>query len=215
MVHLATEQGLPVIGAFARAGTNITAETCVHYLTFSSEEIDDGETAFKCAPPIRGADTREALWRALGDGRLGFVTTDHSPSPADLKSTDTGRFDEAWGGIASVQLFLSALWTGAHARGYSLDRVAQWACFAPAEFAGLAARKGEVAVGKDADLIIFDPDAEWLVHGEDLQHRHDLTPYDGRTLRGVVHRTYLRGELAYVDGKHGPPAGIPLLRSEL
>lgn len=214
VVHLATEEGLPVLRAARARGVTITAETCVHYLTFAADEIPDGDTSFKCAPPIREAQTREALWAALGDGEVGFVTTDHSPSPPDVKALDTGRYDQAWGGIASVQLFLSGLWTGASARGFSLGNIAQWASSRPARFAGIASRKGEIAVGKDADLVVFDPDARWIVDREALHHRHPITPYHGRELRGRVYRTYLRGALAYDDGRFTTPTGRTLLRTD-
>lgn len=214
VVHLATELGLPVLSAARRRGVNITAETCAHYLTFDGEKIAHRATEFKCAPPLRRSVTREALWAAIAENEIAFVTTDHSPSPPELKARESGRFDEAWGGVASVQLLLSALWTGASARGHQITELAQWACYAPADFCGIGQHKGRLAAGYDADIVVFDPDTTWTVDAAELQHRHALTPYHGRELRGRVHRTYLRGELAYNEGEFAPPAGSPLLRPD-
>jgi allantoinase len=214
IVHLATERGLPLIAAARSRGRHVTAETCAHYLTFDCDDIPSGATQFKCAPPLRSATTREALWDALRDGHLDFVTTDHSPSPPDVKCLDTGRFDEAWGGVASVQLLLSTVWTGATERGFGLSDIGRWLCAQPARFAGLAGRKGEIAVGNDADLVVFDPDQRWTVDAATLHHRHAVTPYHGRELQGVVQRTYLRGDLVFADGEHLSVRGAPLKRTD-
>ena len=209
IVHLATEQALPLLREL-RKELPVTVETCAHYLTFAAEEIEDGGTAFKCAPPIRTAATREALWKALADGDLDFVTTDHSPSPWDLKSS--GRFDQSWGGIPSIQLLLSAVWTGANQRGHSLRQLAQWVCERPAAFAGLGERKGKIAPGYDADLVVFDPDSAFVVERANMHHRHKYTPYEGRELLGIVRKTFVRGQRVFDDGAFGPPTGLPLLR---
>ena len=178
----------------------MTVETCPHYLTFAAEEIGDGRTEFKCAPPIRGRAEREGLWGALADGTIDLVASDHSPCPPELKSLETGDFAAAWGGIASLQLSLPAVWTGASRRGFGLEDVARWMCERPAKLAGLEARKGQIAPGFDADLVVFDPDAEFVVRPEALHHRHSLTPYTGHTLRGVVRTTYVRGRRVYDAG---------------
>ena len=214
VVHLATELGLPIIEAARARGVQLSAETCAHYLTFDGTEIEDGATQFKCAPPLRSAATREALWDGLARGTLQFVTTDHSPSPPDVKCLDSGRFDQAWGGIASIQLLLGAVWTEATRRGFGLVELARWLCHGPALFAGLSGRKGAIRRGHDADLVVFAPDQTWTVKADDLHHRHPVTPYDGRKLRGVVRRTYVRGALAYSDGKHLDPHGTTILRTD-
>jgi allantoinase len=179
----------------------ITVETCPHYLTFAAEEIEDGATAFKCAPPIRGRRHRDGLWRALGAGEIDLVATDHSPAPPALKRLADGDFLGAWGGIASLQIGLAAVWTGAAARGLPFDRLARWMAAAPAKLAGLQAAKGSIAVGRDADLIVWDPDAERTVDASALFHRHPVTPYDGMRLRGRVERTILRGEIVFDGGE--------------
>jgi len=181
------------------AGTGVTAETCPHYLTLAAEELADGETAAKCCPPVRSGDNREALWRALGTGRIGCVVSDHSPSPPNLKR---GGFDTAWGGIASLQLGLPLVWTGARRRGYRLGDVLRWMAAGPADLVGLGG-KGRIAVGADADLVAFAPDEQFTVDPAALYHRHRVTPYAGRRLAGVVHRTWLRGRPVDPAVPHG------------
>jgi allantoinase len=208
VVHLASGDGLPTLASARAAGVNVTVETCPHYLTFAAEEIPDGATAFKCAPPIRARHHRERLWQALKAGEIDLVATDHSPAPPTLKHLDDGDFVRAWGGIASLQLGLSAVWTGAAARDVPVERLARWLCDGPARLAGLQSRKGRIAAGLDADIAIWDPDAEITVGSEPLHHRHPLTPYAGLTLRGRVRTTIVRGEIVFDDGKlTGPPRG--------
>ncbi len=180
---------------------NLTGETCPHYLTFCSEEIPDGATSYKCAPPIRSSKEREALWEALLDGALSMVVSDHSPAPADIKAVDTGDFSTGWGGVGSLQLRLQATWSGAHRRGIEITRLAEWLSREPARLSGLERRKGSIEVGKDADFVVFDPDGRLAVRGDRLEHRHSITPYEGMVLRGSVEVTILRGETVYSDGR--------------
>ena len=194
IVHVASAEALPVLRRAREAGLPVTAETCPHYLTFAAEEIPDGGVAWKCAPPIRSRENRERLWEALREGLLDLVASDHSPCPPALKKIDAGDFRGAWGGIASLQIALSAVWTGARERGFTLEDLARWMCAAPARLAGLEGRKGALAPGYDADLVIWDPEASFAVDPATLRHRHPVTPYAGRTLHGVVQRTLLRGE---------------------
>ena len=213
VVHLACADGVAAIAAARAGGARVTVETCPHYLTFAAEEIPDGATAFKCAPPIRGRDHRERLWAALGDDRIDFVASDHSPCPPALKRLDAGDFFAAWGGIASLELLLPATWTGARARGHDLPALARWLARGPARLASLDRRKGRIAVGYDADLVIFEPDTAWTVDPQHLHHRHPLTPYAGRELHGRVTRTYLRGRCVFDHGSFpSPPIGQWLRR---
>jgi allantoinase len=218
IVHVASAEVLPLLRRARAEGLPVTAETCPHYLTFSAEEIPDGGVAFKCAPPIRSEATRERLWEALREGVLDLVASDHSPCPPALKKLDEGDFRGAWGGIASLQLALSAVWTGARERGFTLSDLAEWMCAAPARLAGLEGRKGAIAPGYDADLVVLDPEASFRVEPQGLQHRHKLTPYAGRTLYGIVRRTLLRGETIYDGAARDPfpvpPAGQLLRRGE-
>jgi allantoinase len=198
VVHLAAADALPMLRRARAEGLPITVETCPHYLTFSAEEIAEAGTLYKCAPPIRGAANRDALWAGLNDGTIDLVATDHSPSPPEMKGT--GDFLRDWGGIASLELGLAATWTGASARHVPIERLARWLCTAPARLAGLDDR-GVLAAGRRADLVVWDPDAEFTVDAAALHHRHKRTPYDGRRLRGRVLETYVGGEVVYRE--HG------------
>lgn len=211
IVHLAAaEEALPGLRAARAAGLHVTVETCPHYLTFAAEDIERGATAFKCAPPIRLRRQRERLWQALAEGDIDLVATDHSPAPPSMKRIGDGDFVRAWGGIASLQTGLAAVWTGAHARGLPLASVVRWMAEAPARLAGLDRldrKKGAIAAGRDADLVIWDPDANTLVDPATLEYRHPITPYAGMTLRGRVHRTLLRGTVVFDDGQFAAPIG--------
>jgi allantoinase len=189
-------------------GLRITAETCPHYLAITAEEIPDGATEFKCAPPIRDRVNRDALWDALGRGHLDMIVSDHSPCPPAMKRRDSGDWFAAWGGIASLQLGASVIWSEMQARGLAVGCLARWMSEAPARLAGLEGKKGRIAAGYDADLVVWDPDGEWAVEPEMLLDRHRITPYVGRRLHGVVEATYVRGELAY-DRRGGPVATPP------
>jgi len=192
IVHVASEEALKAVARARAEKIPLTAETCPHYLTFSAEEAES--TLFKCAPPIRQAAHREALWKGLLQSQLDLVATDHSPCPPEMKE---GDLFQAWGGISSLQLLLPATWTEGRRRGASLKHLVSWLSQSPARLAGLDDRKGRIAPGYDADLVIWDPDRWWTVDGETLHHRHPLTPYQGRRLQGVVQRTILRGQTIY------------------
>jgi allantoinase len=192
IVHLSSASSLDLVREARARGLPITVETCPHYLTFASEEIPDGATEYKCAPPIREARERDAMWHALIAGEIDLVASDHSPCPPALKGSD-GDFFAAWGGIASLQLALAAVWTGARAYGVRPERLAEWMSAAPARLAGLDDRKGALAAGSDADIVVWDPDAAFVVDPKRLHHRHPVTPYAGRELFGVVSRTYVGG----------------------
>jgi allantoinase len=213
VVHVSASETIDLIDAARAEGIRMTAETCPHYLGFAAEEIPDGATEYKCAPPIREARHREGLWEALARGRLDAVVSDHSPAPPAMKRREEGDFLRAWGGIASLQLRLPAVWTGARARGYPPERLASWLCAGPARLAGLAGRKGIIAAGHDADLVVWHPEKEFVVSETVLRHRHSITPWLGRTLAGVVEATYLRGERIYARGAADqPPRGRLLTR---
>jgi allantoinase len=221
IVHLASAQALPLLAEARKRGVPITVETCAQYLWFAAEEIPDGAMEFKCAPPIRGLANRGELWAALEAGLIDMVTTDHSPCPPAMKCTGEGRFDLAWGGIASLGLALPVMWTAIERRGVdstaSIERIAKWMAAAPARLAGLAGKKGVLAEGADADFVVFDPDAAWTVAPEHLHFRHKLSPYIGAELRGRVLETWLRGEQIFsADGSAdcfiGTPCGRELVR---
>ena len=217
IVHLASAQALPMLAEARARGVRVTVETCVQYLWFAAEQIPDGATEFKCAPPIRNADNRKALWAALEEGLIDMVTTDHSPCPPKMKQRDEGRFGLAWGGIASLGLALPVLWTALAQRGIELEqaaeRVGKWMSKETARLAGLTGRKGALAAGADADFVVFDPDTTWTVTPEDLHFRHKLSPWLGAELRGRVQETWLRGERVFsADGFAEMPRGRELVR---
>ncbi|MBX3190253.1 MAG: allantoinase AllB [Labilithrix sp.] len=216
VVHLSSSDALTTFRRARDSRVPLTVETCPHYLTFASEEIPDGATAFKCAPPIRETNNREKLWDALREGLVDQVVTDHSPSSAEMKCSGSGDFMKAWGGISSLQIGLSAVWTGARARGRTVRDLVEWMSAAPARLAGLTGKKGAIAAGCDADLVFWDAEAEHAIDAASLEHRHKITPYEGRKLRGAVMRTILRGETIYERGKAftSAPRGRWLRRSQ-
>ena len=208
IVHLSSAKALPMLRAARAEGLPISVESCPHFLHLTAETISDGATLFKCAPPIRGAENREKLWRGLREGAIDLVATDHSPCPPDMKRLGEGNFRTAWGGIASLSLALPIMYTGACARGFGLTEIARWMAEGPAKLAGFHHRKGRIAAGYDADLVVFDTDAEFVATADDLHYRHRVSPYLGEKLKGRVKETYLRGTLVYSDGQFtGKPRG--------
>ncbi len=205
VLHLSAADAVPLLARARARGVQISAETCPHYLTLMAEQVRDGHTEFKCCPPIRGAVNQELLWEALEGGVIDCVVSDHSPCPAELKRLEDGDFGAAWGGISSLQLGLPVIWTRAARRGHDLAEVAGWMAASPARLAGLES-KGVIAPGRDADLVAFAPDERFRVTGEMLVTRHRLTPYLRQELRGVVRRTWVRGE---------PPGAGKLLSAEV
>ncbi|MFC8304064.1 allantoinase AllB [Specibacter sp. NPDC057265] len=210
ILHLSSSDALPMIASARRDGVKLTVETCPHYLTLMAEEIPNGGTAYKCCPPIREAGNRELLWAGLQDGTIDCIVSDHSPSTLDLKDLKNGDFAVAWGGVSSLQLGLSLIWTEARHRGITLEQVSHWMSTAPAELVGLH-RKGKIAPGHDADFAIFAANDAYVVDVQKLKHKNPITPYDGRALSGVVRATYLRGNK--LDGT--TPTGKLLRRGEI
>lgn len=215
VVHLSSSDALPQLQQAKADGLAVSVETCPHYLTFAAEEIPDGATQFKCAPPLRERENLESLWRALGDGTIDFIATDHSPCPPAMKLLEEGGFLRAWGGIASLELSLAAVWTQARSRGYAVPRLVPWLSGGPARLAGLEKRKGSIAAGFDADLVIWNPEATFTVDPAQLHHRHKITPYAGRKLAGTVEATFLRGRKIFDRGEFSPsPIGRVLHRGD-
>ena len=201
IVHLSASQAIPELRAARAKGLHVTVETCPHYLHFCAEEIPDGATLFKCAPPIRSRQNREQLWQALQDGVIDLVATDHSPCPPAMKRIEEKNFSTAWGGIASLSVALPVMWTEASQRGFSLTDLTRWMSQNPAQLAGCDGRKGRIAEGYDADFVVFDAEAEFAVTEDRLYYRHPVSPYLGERLRGVVQATYLRGRPAFRNGQ--------------
>jgi len=210
LLHLSSSDALPMIRSARRDGVRLTVETCPHYLTFAAEEITDGATQLKCCPPIREAENRDRLWDGLAAGDIDLVVSDHSPSTPELKHLDTGDFAAAWGGIASLQVGLPAVWTEARQRGHTLVDVVRWMAEGPARQAGLA-RKGRITVGAHADFCVFAPDETQVVDAARLQHKSPVSAYDGRTMHGAVRSTWLDGIQIDIDAE---PRGRLLGRGE-
>ena len=214
ILHLSSAQVLPRLAAARAEGLPITVETCPHYLSFAAETIADGATAFKCCPPIRGEGNRDLLWQGLVDGVIDFIASDHSPATRELKLGHGGDFGLAWGGISGLQLSLPAVWTAARARGIALEQVLHWMCGATARFAGLPG--GAITVGAAADLVAFAPDEAFTVDVDALRHKNRVSAFDGATLFGRVHTTWLAGAVIFAadatDASARPPAG-QLLRA--
>jgi allantoinase len=192
ILHVSSGDG---VAAIAKGPSTMSGETCPHYLVFTSEDVSGPQ--FKCAPPIREASHREALWDGLRSGTLSLVVSDHSPATPALKR---GNFAMAWGGVSSLQVRLPAVWTGGIDRGVGFEELAGWMAAAPAALAGLDDRKGSISIGKDADFVVFDPEGETRVAGSNLLHRHPITPYEGMRLRGSVVSAFLRGIAVWDQG---------------
>ena len=203
IVHLSSAEVLPDIRQAKEEGLPLTVETCPHYLYFDEESIPNGDTRYKCTPPIRHKVNNEQLWEALASGLIDFVASDHSPAPPSMKEQETGNLYKAWGGISGGQFLLSATWTKAKARGLSLPQLAAWLCHQPASFIGHSDSKGQIQTGADADLVIWQPESRVKVKEELVQHRHVYSPYVGEQLFGQVLRTYCRGELVFEGGEFG------------
>jgi allantoinase len=201
IVHLSASRALSELRAGRAEGLPVSVETCPHYLHFCAEEIPNGATLCKCAPPIRHRDNREKLWQGLRDGIIDLVATDHSPCPPAMKRLEEGNFKGAWGGIAGLSMALPVVWTEATRRGFTLADLVRWMAEGPARLAGQGSHKGRIAPGCDADLVIFEPETEFVVSEDRLYHRYPVSPYLGKTLRGVVKATYLRGQLVFSSGR--------------
>jgi allantoinase len=200
IVHVSSANSLQQISDAKQRGLPLTAETCQHYLYFNAENIADGNTAFKCAPPIREKENSEKLWQALKEGVLDFVATDHSPAPPEMKAQDSGSFTKAWGGIASLQYSLSALWTAAKQHHCNINDIAKWLCEKSALLPALKT-KGKIEKGYDADFVVWAPEEKFIADAANFHHRHKISPYFGETFYGSVKQTWLKGNKVFEAGK--------------
>ena len=208
VVHVSTAEGLAEVQGAREWGLSVTAETCPHYLEFDEQDFERVGPALKCAPPIRDAASRERLWTALLAGEVDLVASDHSPCPAADKQKGEHDVWQAWGGVAGIQATLPVLLTGGvHARGLSLERVADLTATAPARLFGLYPRKGTIVVNADADFALVDPRRTWTLEAKQLHTRGGISPYLGRTFRGAVVRTIVRGRTVFADGEIVGEAG--------
>ncbi len=197
IVHLSSAEALPMIQKAREDGLPLTVETAPHYLFFSAEEIADKNTLLKCAPPIRERENNEKLWDALKSGLIDFIATDHSPAPPNLKETESGNFEKAWGGIAGLQFSLPVIWKAASERNIPIEKIYQWLCLNPARFLKLEYSKGKISEGFDADIVIWNPEKVFSLNSDKIQHRHKLTPYAGKNLLGEVQQTIVNGKIVF------------------
>ncbi|MEO8447908.1 MAG: allantoinase AllB, partial [bacterium] len=216
IVHLSSSDAIGIIKKAKAEGVKITVETCPHYLFFSSENIDDNDTRFKCTPPIRENENREKLWEAVEDGLIDLIVSDHSPCDPDLKFIEEGDCEKAWGGVSSLQLGLSVVWTEAVKRKISIEKISKLMSSNTSAFIGMNQSKGKIENGFDADLVIFDPTEKFTVEKNLLYHKHRVTPYIGCELTGKVIATYLNGEKIFENGKIiNSPTGKIILKKSL
>jgi len=200
IVHLSSANSIEQIRKAKQEGLPLTVETAQHYLFFNAEEIPDGATQYKCAPPIREKENNQCIWNALMDGTIDFIATDHSPSPPSMKEMEPGNFKKAWGGIAGLQFSLPVVWTKMQEKNIPVEKMLKWLCENPAKFIGLESSKGKIEKGFDSDLVIWNPEREFVVEEKMIQHRHKITPYLDKELSGVVEQTYVGGVKVYDNG---------------
>jgi allantoinase len=213
IVHLSSAEALPLIAAAKAEKLSLTVETCPHYLTLEAEAIPQTNALYKCCPPIRGKANRQRLWQGLASGTIDFIVSDHSPCTDTEKRLHEHSVKDAWGGISSLQFNLPLIWQEAHRRNINFLEVVKWLCQKPAVFCGLGQQKGKIAVGYDADLVVFDECATWTIQPTDIRFRNKMTPYQNCSVRGKVKSTYLRGECVLEEDEIcKTPTGKPLLR---
>lgn len=216
IVHVAAAESLSLISKAKKDGIKITAETCPHYLYFSTDDIPDNETIYKCTPPIRDKKNQEKLWEGIENGTLDMIVSDHSPCTPDLKEINSCNFEKAWGGISGLQFSLQVVWTEAEKRGITLERVSELMSANPAKLAGLEKTKGKIAIGYDADFAVFSPNKRYKVIEKNIQHKHKVTPYSGAELCGVIESTIVNGCKVFDSGSFsGKKHGEAILRKNI
>ncbi len=215
IVHLSSSQALDLIQQARQQQVKITAETCPHYLTLNSNTIPDGDSRFKCCPPIRDSRNQDALWQGLENGLIDFIVSDHSPCTPALKRLEEHNLWTAWGGISSLQFGLSLIWTAIQKRGYSFSQLVSWMCEKPAKLVNLQSVKGKIQIGYQADFVIWNPEQSQLIEAKNILHKHKLTAYENHRVYGVVDKTILRGEVIFNRNNntnfHHAPTGKSLL----
>ena len=197
IVHLSSAHALSMIKKAQDKGVSITAETCPHYLTLSSETIPDGDGRFKCCPPIRSTSNQKALWQGLSDGIIDFIVSDHSPCTPALKRLEEQNLWEAWGGISSLQFGLSLIWNYLKLNKYAINDLVKWMCENPAKLVGLSHKKGQIKKGFQADFVIWNPDSSYIIDKKDILHKNKLSAYEQHTVFGVIEQTLLAGNVIY------------------
>ncbi len=200
IVHVSSAEALGIIENAKEEGLPVTAEACAHYIYFNAEQINDGNTVFKCAPPIREKSNNDLLKRAFETGVLDFLTTDHSPAPPEIKRIETGDFKNGWGGIAGLQFLLPASWT-ALKEIIPIEKFIPLLTVNPARFLKLDDRKGKIEPGYDADLVVWDPEGQEKIVEESILHRHKMSPYVNETVYGIIKQTIVSGVTVFNNNK--------------
>ena len=201
IVHLSTAEGLPLIRKHKEKTDKLTVETCPHYLFFDAEMIPDASPIYKCAPPIREKSNNEVLWNAVLEGDFDFISSDHSPAPPEIKQLESGDFFKAWGGISGLQFTLPVLFTSGRNYGLTLEQLIPLLTSKPANFIGLAHKKGFLKDGYEADITIWDENQHISIEENNIFHKHKPTPYLGQKLLGKTIDTFVNGKRVLNNGK--------------
>ena len=208
VVHLSSAAALHEVREARAAGVAVSAETCPHYLVLTEERYDDPDPAscarFVISPPLRTPVDRDVLWAGLADGSLDLVATDHVPDRLSVEKAEAGRgvpFNEISNGAPGIETLLTLLYSEGVARGrLTLERLVDLLATTPARRFGLA-RKGAIEVGRDADLVVFDPSARRTIRAADLHHTSDYTPYEGLDVTGAIRDVLVRGRPVIREGR--------------
>jgi allantoinase len=205
VVHVSCGESARLVAEARSRGVDATCEVCPHHLVLDEDDAEAIGALAKCGPPLRSAAEIEDLWAALEAGEIGSIASDHSPAPPEMKRGDD--MFAVWGGIAGAQTTLALTLTHGLRRGVAAARLATWLSTAPAVRFGLGG-KGRLEIGADADIVLVATDAPWTLRVEDLEYRHRVSPFAGRTLTARPVRTILRGQTIALDGRAvGEPRG--------
>lgn len=197
--HVSHPDVAVLIGQAKAKGLDITAETCMHYLLFTGEDVVEQGTYFKCSPPLRSREDSEKLWEYVADGTIDCICSDHSPSEREEKAEDaiTGTFG-AWGGISGVQTALQAFWNYAvQQKGLQPTLIAKAMSVNPAKIFGIYGTKGDIKPGFDADFTVIDAGKYWCIKGDDLRYKNKFSAFTGQTGVGMPIMTILRGKVIF------------------
>ncbi len=207
LCHVSVPEAFDEISQAKEKGVCVTAELCAHYLWFTQDDFAKKGPILKCAPPLRSKACKEKLWQKVLEGKVDMITSDHSPCTEEEKEKGKDNIWNAWGGVAGVQNIVHVLLTeGVHKRGMSLNQMTRLLSANPSKRFGIYGKKGIIAPGADADLMIIDPDKKWTFTESDIYTKCKISPYVGETFHGKVERTIVRGRTVF-DNQPVPAAG--------
>jgi dihydropyrimidinase len=207
VVHVSSAAALDEVRRAKAAGVRVSAETCPHYLVLTDERYDDPDPVscarFVICPPLRTPSDRDALWAGLADGTLDMVASDHVPDRLGVEKAEAAKgvsFDKISNGAPGIETLLAIVYSEGVAKGrLTLERMVDLLATTPAARFGLH-HKGALEVGRDADIVVFDPEAHRTIRASDLHHTSDYTPYEGLETSGAVQTVVLRGRPVVRDG---------------